>query len=329
MRITGRLAAVAALACLCLNAIAQPPVSVWKTYHDYESLTARLRSLASTSPDLITLESLGRTTGGREVWMVTIGKNRSSGPENQPDKPVILLDGSMHGSEVVGGECVLDYIEYLVTSTDVKAKETLASCVTCAIPMVNPDGVEAGKTSAVWKAARENGTGVNLNRNFDWRWVTGRSASASSGDFRGPMAFSEVESRAVRDVITKLNPRIYLNAHSGTDDGPYLITPRSAPDEELYTTVADQIKMIGGYRRVRGTQGGESMQWAYWTAFEPQRKAGHHPLSLLLEIYTNSDIAVNSPNWWDRYNPKESELPGWKEKFRAIMIYLTKKARDL
>ena len=37
-------------------------------YHDYEAMTAHLKALAAAFPKLATLESLGKTFQGRDIW---------------------------------------------------------------------------------------------------------------------------------------------------------------------------------------------------------------------------------------------------------------------
>ena len=55
-----------------------------------------------------------------------------------------------------------------------------------------------------------NAHGVDLNRNFSYRW---RAGSPSSGYYPGPHPFSEPESRAVRRLIRRLKPRVTIWFH--------------------------------------------------------------------------------------------------------------------
>ena len=78
-------------------------------YHNYESMTAFLRNLAKAHPNLVKLESLGKTIGKRDVWSVTI----SSG--NADEHPALLVVGGIEGADLIGSEMCLQFINILAT----------------------------------------------------------------------------------------------------------------------------------------------------------------------------------------------------------------------
>lgn len=60
-------------------------------------------------------------------------------------------------------------------------------------------------------------TGVDANRNFGYHWLTGGSSrNPCLETYAGPSAFSEPESRALRDVIleNKDNIAMYVSLHA-------------------------------------------------------------------------------------------------------------------
>jgi hypothetical protein len=309
-----------ALLLMCSSvAVAQPDPSVWQTYHDYASLTRELKRLRSEHPDLVALSSIGKTVQGRDIWLVTVSSANPSRAKRE-----VLFDAGFHGSEVVGPEVMLRYAKWLVQHPDATARKILDGWVTYVIPMVNADGVEAGKGQKVGKKARKNAHGVDLNRNFDWDWDKAGSSTLSADSYRGPSVFSEPESRAVRDfILSKRNLALYLDGHSGTDKGPYLITPSANPDAARFDEIAKVVSDAGGYRRVKSTKSGEGYLWAYWKAFASQRAAGRTPLAMLLEVYTVGTVPVSSPEWWTRYNPPTKELDAVAEKVRKVLVALT------
>lgn len=68
---------------------------------------------------------------------------------------------------------------------------------------VNPDGLRRG--------TRENARGVDLNRNFSYRWSS--AEPPSSGYYGGPRPFSEPETRAVRSLVARVEPDVSIWYH--------------------------------------------------------------------------------------------------------------------
>ncbi len=145
---------------------------------------------------------VGRSRGGREIW----GLATNPGAEN-----VVLLIGRQHPPEVTGAIALVAFVETLLEDEGDR-------CGFCAfhadtnlvvVPLVNPDGVDAG----YW---RQNFGGLDLNR--DWR------------------AFSQPETRALRDLIDRLagdaSVRAFFDFHSTfrnvfyTQDDGFSTAPR-------------------------------------------------------------------------------------------------------
>jgi protein MpaA len=68
------------------------------------------------------------------------------------------------------------------------------------VPVLNPDGWRAG--------TRGNAHGVDLNRNFPWRWQ-----SLAGTFFSGQRPLSEPESRIAYRLIRRVRPRISVWFH--------------------------------------------------------------------------------------------------------------------
>ena len=70
--------------------------------------------------------------------------------------------------------------------------------------------------------------GVDLNRNYGFEFAHNDEGSHDEpcvSDYRGPNAFSEPETQAMRDFITKFeNIRVALNMHT-CDCGPLFVVP--------------------------------------------------------------------------------------------------------
>jgi hypothetical protein len=111
----------------------------WNRYYDYDEMTQILHDLASAYPKLLTLQSLGKSEQGREMWIVTLN-NPETGPADA--KPAMYIDGNVHGNEIQATETVLYSIWYLTKSfgTVDQLTELVNDTAFYFIPSVNPDG---------------------------------------------------------------------------------------------------------------------------------------------------------------------------------------------
>ena len=71
---------------------------------DFEELSDGFKKLAEAHPELCSLTSLGASSQGRDIWMLTIN-NPVTGEDI--DKPAMWIDGNVHGNEVQAGDVVL------------------------------------------------------------------------------------------------------------------------------------------------------------------------------------------------------------------------------
>ena len=84
---------------LCVSAFALPRTieSNLDGYSSYDELTASLKSLVKSHPNLARLESTGKTLEGRDIWMIEVG-NQSGTPIQ--DRPVLLMAANFEGNQV-------------------------------------------------------------------------------------------------------------------------------------------------------------------------------------------------------------------------------------
>jgi Zinc carboxypeptidase/N-acetylmuramoyl-L-alanine amidase len=128
----------------------------------------------------------GHSVDGRRLVAVRIGDPNA--------KRTGLVVGSIHGNETAGHEIV--HI--------LRHRYRHAHGVNLwVVKTVNPDGVAAD--------TRKNAHGVDLNRNFSYRWQDG--VPRSSGYYPGPHPFSEPESRAVRRLVKRIRPNVTIWYH--------------------------------------------------------------------------------------------------------------------
>jgi protein MpaA len=132
---------------------------------------------------------LGRSVLGRPIDAIV---NGDQGPPGNPPRKVLVV-GAIHGNEPAG-IAIVRRLERLAVPRGAQL---------ILVEAVNPDGVAAGK--------RQNARGVDLNRNFSWRWR--RAGQPGSVMYSGPHPLSEPESRIARTLIRSVRPKITIWFH--------------------------------------------------------------------------------------------------------------------
>jgi hypothetical protein len=125
-----------------VGAPSNPRVEVaWNRYYDYAGITEICRKLAAAHPDLVRLASIGRSTEGREMWVLTV-TDFTVGDADR--KPGFYIDGNIHSNEIQGTEVALYTAWYLA---EMRGKvgmidTLLATRVFYIVPTINPDARE-------------------------------------------------------------------------------------------------------------------------------------------------------------------------------------------
>jgi protein MpaA len=128
-----------------------------------------------------------KSVDGRPIVAWTIGSNEAHRK--------VLVVGVIHGTELAG-----------LAITSALRKERVPKDVQLwVVPEINPDGAASG--------TRQNAHGVDLNRNFPYRWQP-------IGDptfYSGPRAASEAETRATIALIRRIHPAVSIWYHQAMD----------------------------------------------------------------------------------------------------------------
>ena len=133
---------------------------------------------------LLAVTLLGRSVDGRPIEVVRVGN-----PHGTP----VLVVGAIHGNETAG-----------IAIADALAKLAPPDLDLWIVPDLNPDGVAAD--------TRQNAHGVDLNRNFPWRWRRMGGVYES-----GPRPLSEREARIAHALILRVRPRLTIWFHQHLD----------------------------------------------------------------------------------------------------------------
>ncbi|MGN6031303.1 MAG: M14 family metallopeptidase [Thermomicrobiales bacterium] len=115
-------------------------------YYRYQDLTDLLRSWAEAHPGLVTMESIGKSFEGRDIWALTI---TSTGTGPADEKPAYFVDANIHAGEVTGCATVLKLIHILLTGygTDEAITLLLDTATFYIVPEIMVDGAERYLTS--------------------------------------------------------------------------------------------------------------------------------------------------------------------------------------
>ncbi len=219
-------------------------VNTQKTAYPYGQLCKDIKGLKQKYPYIFDYVSLGTSYDNRQIFELIIG--------NKNSKNKIFVQATVHAREYINSVLVMKQAEalcenyYSGTYRGKYYSELLENCCFYIIPMSNPDGVSisiygadgirddalrskvvkmcnkygSGKRSyyTLWKA---NARGVDLNRNWDCNWATSKNTVnyACSSGYKGPSAFSEKETKILKNEVETLQPKTVISYHS---NGSYI-----------------------------------------------------------------------------------------------------------
>ena len=139
----------------------------------------------SASRPIVRRLLLGQSARGRSISAFELGDPTSA--------TKMLVVGCIHGNEGAG----IAVARSLITAPPPSAIDLWV------IPDLNPDGLARG--------TRQNGRGVDLNRNFPYRWRP--LGHPGSLHYSGTRPLSEPESRIASDLISRIRPSVSIWFH--------------------------------------------------------------------------------------------------------------------
>ena len=150
-----------------------------------------------------------------------------------------------HAREVMTPEVAIDIAEYLASryQEDDQVKNWVNSNEIWVLPMLNVDGNnKVWNGSTMWRKNVAGGHGVDINRNYPYKWSScnGSSGSTWSQTYRGPEAGSEPETQALMGLISSTRPVFSISYHSYSE---LVLYPFGCRGEK--TVTHDLIASIG------------------------------------------------------------------------------------
>lgn len=181
-------------------------------YFVYDELTGHLKGMAAAYPELVTLDSIGKSWQGRDIWCMTLTNPATGTPES---KPAFYIDGHIHAEEVATSHTAMYTIWYLLTNygSDEQATWLLDHMTFYIIPRINPDGAEISLTTAHHWC----GNGRYLPGEEQTR---GLCQQDIDGD--GLIVQMRIEDPAGEWRVSELDPRLMVQRQPGeVGKGPY------------------------------------------------------------------------------------------------------------
>jgi hypothetical protein len=107
-------------------------------FYDNAAIHKALQDLQAAYPQFLTVQSIGKSVQGRDIWAALLN-NPKTGPAEK--KPGYYIDGNIHGNEIQGGEVSLYAVYYLLKNygRTTFATNLLDRVAFYVVPTMNPD----------------------------------------------------------------------------------------------------------------------------------------------------------------------------------------------
>lgn len=301
--------------------VPEPPLERADLDPTPEHVEQAVRALAKGAPCDAKLEELTRTHQGRPVLALRFG--RAPDPKAAP-RPSLLVMGGIHGDEPLSVAIALDVARSLATrgGEDPVVARVLRELTVVVVPLLNPDGLalhrsvtpkeRRSKQSPGRKNGRDHdgdgklrsGEGVDLNRNYPFRWGALGEAGSTSAKYlrshRGPSAASEPETQAIVALAARERFVASLSLHVGTAAilVPYTIPGVKQPKpneawlfaEELSRALPQHPDVPKGQKIVV-----QKNLYPVDGTDQDHLRHAHGTLALLIECALRSDDPVRAP----------------------------------
>lgn len=305
-------------------------------YFTYQEMIDILDSMAIKYPELITVRTnidTTKTLMGNSIFYVKLSDHPQ---ENESGEPNILYTALHHAREPNSLSQMIYFLWYALENygTDPIITKIINETQMYFVPCVNPDGYQANQSTHpnggglwrknLWRNQSGELKGVDLNRNYGHSWGyddIGSSNNENSQTYRGQSAFSEPETRSIRQLCTNVDFAMALNYHTF---GNFLIHPWGFSDQptdkdSLFKAIGyvmnaeNQFVMGTGTETVGYVTNGDSDDWMYGAqdeknaiySFTPEVGPSFWPPNVDIDylnrscIWMNMSAALLSLNYYD------------------------------
>ncbi len=197
----------------CILLLCLPGLTMAQGYSDFAKQTARLQALAKANPQFVKLRSLTKTSGGKDIWQITLGTGKVD------EKPAIVVVGGVEGSHVLGTELAIGFAESIINAAGSDSiKSLLEKTSLYVFPNMSPDAME--QYFAAVKYERQG----NATQTDDDRDAKTNEDGFEDLDGNGRITWMRVESPIGEYKIHPDDPRVLVKADPAKGEkGKYLL----------------------------------------------------------------------------------------------------------
>lgn len=195
---------------LCLPVIWQAKAQQYSTTQEQQS---RLNALAKNYPQWTSLQSLAKTAGGKDIWVLTLGNGKTDA------KPAIAVVGGVEGTHLLGTELVIQFAEKLLKQIDKDSvKQLLTNNTYYLFPNMSPDAMDTYFSKLPFERLG------NANPTDDDRDGKTNEDPFDDLDKNGKITMMRIESPVGTYKLHPDDPRILIKADlSKGEKGKYLL----------------------------------------------------------------------------------------------------------
>ncbi|MCQ9181855.1 immune inhibitor A [Streptomyces sp. IBSBF 2953] len=229
---------------------------VFRPYSGTGGLKEEILRTARQNPGLTKVVSIGRTVRGQDILALKLTRDAKKSKDGS--KPSVLYMSNQHAREWITPEMTRRLMHYYLDNyrTDRRVKKIVDSSELWFVLSANPDGYDytfQDPANRLWRknlrdvnadGAISTGDGVDLNRNFAYKWGydnEGSSPNPTSETYRGASPASEPETKALDGFEKRIGFTYGINYHSAAELLLYGVgwqVATDTPDDVAYKALA-------------------------------------------------------------------------------------------
>ncbi|MGQ4399714.1 M14 family zinc carboxypeptidase [Streptomyces hayashii] len=229
---------------------------VFRPYSGTGGLKEEILRTARQNPGLTKVVSIGRTVRGQDILALKLTRDAKKSKDGS--KPSVLYMSNQHAREWITPEMTRRLMHYYLDNyrTDRRVKKIVDSSELWFVLSANPDGYDytfQAPANRLWRknlrdvnadGAISTGDGVDLNRNFAYKWGydnEGSSPNPTSETYRGASPASEPETKALDGFEKRIGFTYGVNYHSAAELLLYGVgwqVATDTPDDVAYKALA-------------------------------------------------------------------------------------------